>query len=45
MLPPFLNKYAFGMGVNKTGIPAIKDQITFMSHSGGMYRFRSVITR
>ncbi|MFD1820415.1 CubicO group peptidase, beta-lactamase class C family [Pseudarcicella hirudinis] len=45
MFTPFLNKYAFGIIVNKTSIPGINHEVTLMVHTGGINGFRSIMLR
>jgi CubicO group peptidase (beta-lactamase class C family) len=45
MFTPFLNKYAYGITVNKTSVPGINHEITLMVHTGGINGFRSIMLR
>jgi CubicO group peptidase (beta-lactamase class C family) len=45
MFTPFLNKYAYGIVVNKASIPGINHEVTLMVHTGGINGFRSIMLR
>ncbi|HLK27947.1 MAG TPA: serine hydrolase domain-containing protein [Puia sp.] len=45
MFTPFLNKYAYGIVVNKTSISGINHEVTLMVHTGGINGFRSIMLR
>jgi len=45
MFTPFINKYAYGIVVNKTSISGINHEVTLMVHTGGINGFRSIMLR
>jgi CubicO group peptidase (beta-lactamase class C family) len=45
MFTPYLNKYAYGIVVNRTSVQGINHDVTFMIHSGGINGFRSIMLR
>jgi CubicO group peptidase (beta-lactamase class C family) len=45
LFTPLLNKYAYGIIVNKVHMPELKKEVTFMAHSGAINGFRSVMVR
>ncbi|MCB9259038.1 MAG: serine hydrolase [Ignavibacteriales bacterium] len=42
---PFLNNYGYGWGIRKYGIPGQQDSLTYISHSGGINGFSTIISR
>ncbi|RFS20151.1 class A beta-lactamase-related serine hydrolase [Chitinophaga silvatica] len=43
MFTPYLNKYAYGIGVNKFIYPGLNREVTFHAHTGGIFGFRAVL--